>query len=296
MAVLSYALTTLAGLKAQLGITSSDEDSLLEDLIDAATERIEREAGRRFAATDYVYWHSGDGEDRILLPQYPVIRVNAAGIRAKQALTVSYSGSAIYAQVIVNDGNLRLLSMSTSGTQTSNDITLDSSTSISEIKTAVDAVSGWSATTLSDGPSLHLRQTVEGALNNTVTLYKPDDYTYATTINADAGLIALVSNGSFWPTGYARDYFGGGAVYRTGQVPYGNQNIMIDYRAGYETIPQDIDQIARELAAQMYYGIGQDQSIQSESLGSYSRTLADRATLTESMRAVLGKYTRELMA
>ena len=124
MATLSYALTTLAGLKSQLG-TDPGDDTLLEHLIDAASEKIERETGRRFAATDYVEWINGSGQDRIMLDQFPIIRVQSVGVGRCPRLSISYTGSAVSASVIVTASNLRLLTIAADGTNTTTDTTLD---------------------------------------------------------------------------------------------------------------------------------------------------------------------------
>lgn len=297
MATVSYALTDLAGLKAQLG-TDPGDDALLESLIDATTERIERETGRRFAATDHVEWLDGNGEEHLLLDNFPILRVDAVGVGMESRITVAYSGAAVYAAVIVTADNLRLHEMATNGTVTTNDVTLDAATSISEVETAIDAVSNWTATTITDGPSLHLRPGTSGVkVGDTIDLYGPCDWTYPTSIDVDAGMIQLRLATSSGARGFGYDNREApGAIRRWDAAPYGGQNILVAYRAGYETIPADLDQIAREFAAAMYYRIGQSDDIQSESLGSYSRTLATRTQINDDMRAVLGKYRREVLA
>ena len=291
MALLSYALTTLAGLKSQLGITGTDQDDWLTDLINATTERIERETGLRFAATDYVYWHSGRGERDIVLPQYPIIRLNAAACGVRNGISVAYSGSAIFAQVAVSTTGIRLSTTATDGTVTATDIAWSSYPTLSTVVAAIDAVSGWTASLSgNDGLAKHARPGTTDTKRQTATLEVADDYTHATLFDAEAGLVAL-GDGA-----YAFDVYGGGGYASGPAVAYGRQNIMVDYRAGYETIPADLDQIAREFAAGMYYGASTNSNLQSESLGSYSYSLADKTTITDGMRAVLARYTREAIA
>lgn len=99
MAVGTHALTTLADVKAYLGLSDSftDHDALLEGLIDAITATIERFCKRKLKARDYSYDEDsddydsdnavldGNGRDRLLLPQYPgnsvtTVRINELAI------------------------------------------------------------------------------------------------------------------------------------------------------------------------------------------------------------------------
>lgn len=76
MAVKSYALTTLAKVKDQLDITSGDttNNAVLEQLINAATDTIERYCGgRRFKRTTYTNEkYDGNGDKSIKLRHWPV--------------------------------------------------------------------------------------------------------------------------------------------------------------------------------------------------------------------------------
>lgn len=74
MALVDYAIITLNDLKTFLGITGSDKDSLLEMLINQATDYIETRADRRFADTVYTEEkYDGTGQNEIVLKQFPVI-------------------------------------------------------------------------------------------------------------------------------------------------------------------------------------------------------------------------------
>lgn len=79
MALLSYALTTVAKVKARLpNVAASGLDSLIESLINQATDYIEKFCTRRFLKTAYVEEkYDGDNEDgdvsrTLILNQYPV--------------------------------------------------------------------------------------------------------------------------------------------------------------------------------------------------------------------------------
>jgi hypothetical protein len=72
--LVSYAFVTLANTKVFLGITNSDKDTLLEMLINIATDYIESQTGRRFVSTVNTYEkHDGNGKNTIQLKAYPII-------------------------------------------------------------------------------------------------------------------------------------------------------------------------------------------------------------------------------
>jgi len=71
MALVSYALTSVANAQTYLGITG--DTTLLELLIDGATDYIESQCGRRFASTTYTQEeYDGTESNYIFLKQYPV--------------------------------------------------------------------------------------------------------------------------------------------------------------------------------------------------------------------------------
>jgi hypothetical protein len=74
MSLLAYALTTRARVKTFLGITATDDDALIDSLINAVTNFIENYCDRRFKKTTYTAEvYDGGGGQLLLLKQYPVI-------------------------------------------------------------------------------------------------------------------------------------------------------------------------------------------------------------------------------
>lgn len=82
MALLDYALTTRARVKTFLGITSTDDDTLLDSLINVVTNFIENYCDRRFKLTTYTdEVYDGNGSQQMLLKQYPVVAFTQLGER-----------------------------------------------------------------------------------------------------------------------------------------------------------------------------------------------------------------------
>lgn len=70
----AYALTTAARAKLYLGITTSADDNLIERLIDAISDSIEKYCERRFKQTAYSNeLYDGSGGSDMVLKNYPVI-------------------------------------------------------------------------------------------------------------------------------------------------------------------------------------------------------------------------------
>lgn len=74
MALLAYALATLADTKSFLGINNSSNDSRLEMLINMATVYLETLTNRRFASTVYTdEKYDGTGKRELQLKKFPII-------------------------------------------------------------------------------------------------------------------------------------------------------------------------------------------------------------------------------
>ena len=190
MALLAYALTTLENVKESLSITDSDNDSLLERLINAATELIESETGRRFKKTDHEEEiHDGIGKN-LALENYPI---------------------------------------------------LDSEDDVSNSDPVIKRI-------YSDGTD----DTID-----------EDSYRY----NKKTGVI-----------------------YRAVGWPEGEDNISVDYTAGYDTIPADLEQACIDLVSYAY-NRRKNAGVKSEADGAYSITYA---TLDQvpTAKATISLYTR----
>jgi len=93
MPLVSYYLVNLADMKEALGITDNSQDSLLTNLINRATDIIEKYCnGRRFASTIYTNEeYDGKGSDYLNLKHYPVITLTSIDGRSGDFSSPSWS-------------------------------------------------------------------------------------------------------------------------------------------------------------------------------------------------------------
>lgn len=83
MTLVSYALTTRQKVKDYLGISDSSKDTIIDILINGATDFIETYCGkRRFKSASYVEIKDCNGQKRLFLNQYPVTAVASVEYRS----------------------------------------------------------------------------------------------------------------------------------------------------------------------------------------------------------------------
>ena len=88
MSLLAHALTTVARAKVFLDITIADDDTLIERLVNSATDFIEKYCDRRFKKTTYsneIY--NGSGSNKLLLKQYPVDSASAFTLEKRDSIS-----------------------------------------------------------------------------------------------------------------------------------------------------------------------------------------------------------------
>jgi len=70
-------LTNAANVKEYLGLSGSDDDTFIGNLIERASEAIENYCRRKFTSTQYTEYHDGRGEPRLVLNHRPIISVTS---------------------------------------------------------------------------------------------------------------------------------------------------------------------------------------------------------------------------
>lgn len=287
MAVGTYALITLQRAKDWLNISTSAQDTTLERLIDAATARIETWCGRQFLARDRVETLNGDSRT-LKLRNYPVNSMKFVGYGRESALIVASSDQTdILASVSVGSASPHTSATKVILTRTNSDesvvaleYALATYTTIRELAVQIESETGWSASNLTDGPSKYLHaQGPQDARQGSVTLTWPSQR--ASRFNVDMATGVLVMPAGYrdreWSDEFedAEDYF---------------QTVIVDYNAGFATVPDDVAQACTELVAAAYRARFKDANVDSETLGDYSYTSAVRDAQQDLLDNILGSW------
>ena len=286
MPVGTYALTSLANLKESMGITATTDDTLLEKCIDRATAKVESYIGRQILERDYREWRNPMGQDSIGLHQWPVSNVMNVWTGSKAAITISAVSGYIRASVAVNQES------DTPGLVTSTTSTLGAASTVTHefdtlptttdvVNSGILSVPGFSANVVTNLRSYQLRPRAGAdAVLATVTLFAADtasEYTY----DYDTGRLSIDPGWwANWPM-------------EPGGMPSAVKSVLVEYTAGYATVPDDIEQATIEVAKMMFLDRRRDPSMQSENLGDYSYSRASRTEIDATMAALLMDW-REL--
>lgn len=288
MAVGAYALTTLQRVKDWLNLSTSAQDTTLERLIDAATARIETWCGRQFLARDRVEAHNGSSRT-LKLKHYPVNSIKFLGYGRESAIIIASDEST---DILATVGVLAVAphtsakSVVLTRTNANEQVTattyelVDAYTTTLELATQITSDAGWTATALVNCPSKYLH--VSGpmdAKDGSVTLTWPSQRSSRFNVDMSTGVLTM-------PSGYrdrewadefddVDDYF---------------QTVIVDYNAGYSTVPDDVGQACIELVAAAYRARFKDANVDSETLGDYSYTSAVRDAQQDLLDNLLGSW------
>lgn len=279
MAVDQYAIISLADLKATLGITVSDNDTQLEQAIDAATYQVESYLRRKVVQRRVIEWTTAGGEGAVLLRWAPIGHVHYLGSGRLAALTISSTVSTdVLATVTMRENEFCLTRVDADGNETVSHRNHNQVPTSQLLVAWINQQTGFSATLASNCLVKYMHRFAgRDLLNATATLTYPDQAQLDTRADIDRGIVYL-TGGGFPDDGY--------------RWPSAKQTIVADYDAGYEEVPPDIEQATRMLAAGIYYGRARDYSLASESLGDYSYSLEGRAQADREAFQLLAPYRR----
>lgn len=237
------------------------DPSIVEDLINRASDMIESFCNRQFMSRAYVTdIYDGPDGDTLLLKQFPVMEVDRCVIGRADVIRVRNTiGDATRATVAVGVAAMTLTI--TGGTSAGTDTitwaaNADLTAVVAAINAAVPAGKGWSAVLQSPATGVYVSTELLphgglACLNSDAHLDMPDPAGLSDfLVHWDEGM--LERPGTSWGTG--------------------SRNIFVDYTAGYLTVPDDIEAACLELVAQLYHARDHDTSLKSEKLGDYAYT------------------------
>jgi len=285
MAVDTYALVTLAQLKNWLGITSTNDDVILEDAIDRATSIIETHCDRKLKSRVFYEFVMPQGERTVTVDNYPIVSIDTIAYGSAISMTIeSDSASTDVLATVENNGtNIRLRKVASDGTSTTATLALADYLTTSAIVNYINAsVSGWSATLTENAYSFSLyRFGGRGVIDSPCNFEYPRDNVSEYRVDYSTGLIHLIADR--FPGIRSDDA-------SANRFPSGFYPVFVQYTAGFETVPADLQQVCIEVAADLYRERKQDKTITSESLGDYSYTQAGVAELLEGRMGKLAGY------
>lgn len=258
-------LITLARLREGVPQAASEDDGWLESLISAASTAIENYCGRHFVAASYTEYFDGRQDGVIVVNEYPIQYVTRIANKPVPAVetyseAVDLGGQLAAASVRVTSTALVYRSAGINGTDVNlsfpfADITPNQLLSNLKIQVEAAVLYDWQFSILGDfalWPSSYLA--VQGpfklvgqqraTLNIWANEIDPED------VDLESGMVFL----------------GVDAIRRAGQITY---------RAGWDTVPEDVQQACVSLVAVMLHAANRDTSLKSEKLGDYAYTLMD---------------------
>lgn len=265
------------------GITlTAAENLLLDALVPAVSQAIRRFCGRDFSAQQHDELYDGNGQCRLVLRHFPILSVErVAWCPAVVFQVTNTSASNQRATVKVTSTGLTLTRIA-SGTTTVNELTFASNATLSALKTAIDALSagGWSASlpdaAFNNRASSDLRS-LQGALNALqVTAGLKMHALELADYEIDAGHGWLLRSQTSFD--FADTAWNGGI-----------QHWRVIYTAGFESVPEDVQEAAAGWVAALFWQAKRDPGLASETIvGSVTRT--PHAGIPPSTRGLLDRY------
>ena len=229
----------------------------IDSLIDRASDLINRYCGRVFVSTTYTNeQYLGSGSSRLILDQYPIIRVIRARVGRTNAFSIiNTSTDANFCTVEVTSSVLRVIvDGGTNADDTS--FTLTDYTDIDSLITAIEALSkGWSCTTIASDTSSR----------------DADEILIRPAMFVDASTSAYVEVGDDELTQYKliapsaeRNY---GVLLKPGCWSPSTE-YFVTYVAGWSTIPYALQDACLQLVKYKYEQAQRGSGLKSEKIGS----------------------------
>lgn len=256
------------------------DNYLITELINRASDLINRYCNRTLKTTAYTLErYNGEGR-KLFLENYPVTAITQICDGTIDAIRVRYTSTTAYnAYVEIDQGSEEIKLIHDGTTDATIDISSGNDELLSQVVTAINAVSGWEAsisnTDYNSYPSSQLYTKFNRfALNQFIYLGIPDEPIDGFEVDYDNGTVDLPS-----------------------EFSEGFQNIYVSYTAGYVTIPASLEQICIELVKFKYNLAKKDLTLKSETIGKvYKYELGDLSkALPDHLLAELDLFKKRLI-
>lgn len=265
---------------------STSDSAMATDLLNAASDLIEKWCNRTFALTTYDQLVDGQGHYNLLLDNYPVTYVKRIAYSPVNVLQIFVQDTTVQRASWRIDGdgstppavNNMYLEYMKNGVLTQNTLSLASYATVNALATAIGAISPWTAMALGSPifgswavSDLYPQQGGYEAHWLGVSFVWLHQFGLSDfRLNANIG--EVVSS-----RGFARGY----------------QNYRVIYQAGFAVIPNPIQQACAELFTSMYYSTKKslDANLSNETIGAYNYTqLAEKSFNNLSIASRYGLY------
>jgi hypothetical protein len=284
------------------GVTSVD--ALLQSLITAASDTIEKYCRRDFLSTAYDELYSGNGDRKLLLRQYPLVSVQSLRYRPGTVLKITNTDSTnVQARASVTSTGLTLVRVKNGVKTTDTSITFAGNVTLTAVAAAVTALgNGWSAQVTGDATNY-------GSWPSADLFWPPAFPTFGAStsgqgaIQCVAGSSAELKMHTYELAGFqwdARGWLLRAIPYTDPELlhpedlvwPVGINNLRIQYTAGYATVPESVQEACAELVAALYFQCSRDPWLSNQLLttGAASAWPSKGGTLPDSVQALLRPY------
>jgi hypothetical protein len=269
-------------------VGGSDPTGVLQTLITAYSDAIEKYCRRRFVTWSYDELYDGSGDRRLLLRQYPIQSVQSVRYRPVTVLKITNTNLAnVMARVQVTSTGLTLVRVNAGVKTTDTSCTFAANVTLSALAAAVNALgNGWSAQYVGDAtnygswPSADLY--VPGSYGD--TLEGAGVLQSQGALQGVAGSFAELKMHTYELQGYQWDSRGWllrAIPYTDPELlhpedlifPIGVNNFRVQYTAGYTVVPEAVQEACAQWVAIAYAMTFRNPNLASQSIpGAISQT------------------------
>jgi hypothetical protein len=229
---------------------------LLDHAVAAASDAVRKFCRRDFIVQQYDEQYDGPSANIMVLRNYPIISVERVATSLNEVLRIiNNSASNQRATVQVTSEGLTLIRTASGVQSIDTSVTWSANATLAAVATAINALgNGWSAEAVTAHqllPSRDLRpiQGALGCMNKTANLKLHTEELGDYGIDANKGYIISEK----WATGL--------------------RNYRIIYTAGFESVPESVQEATAEWAAALYYQAMRDPGLTQQQIpGNVSRT------------------------
>ncbi len=140
-------LTTVASFQRHTGMSLADQGfkDQISSIITGVSDEVQRHCARDFEKKEHLLWLDGTGSRLLFLPEYPINIIYQMSINREVGAEITFAESlGTNANVDFDGTTLRLIDFDLTGKRNVNEVTITDAQTLTNVKTAVEAFTGWS--------------------------------------------------------------------------------------------------------------------------------------------------------